>query len=322
MRLIFAGTSEFACCSLKSLVERGYEIPFVLTKIDRLGGRGMKVIQSPIKKLALDLGIKVLQSNTLEKKWKLSYQVEKIYKKLLEVKPDIIIVVSYGLILPKWILDLPKFFCINLHASLLPRWRGAAPIHRAIENGDKETGISIIKMNDKLDSGNILLQRKVPILNDYNSGMLHDILAQEGALAIQSILEQLSKGDLNQRVQQSDHITYAKKIEKSESMLDCSKDSNFLSRRIRAFNPTPGNTIILPGFSEPVKVWDAQALADEAVLSPGSIQKIGDFGIDIATGNGILRLLELQRSGKKRQKVKEFICGWRRNSFSDNLLKL
>ncbi len=315
MRLIFAGTSEFACFSLKALIKSGYEIPFVLTKMDQLGGRGMKLIQNPIKRLASDLGIRVIQSNCLRKTTEFpSHNVSKIHYNLTEAKPDVIVVVAYGIILPEWVLSLPHFFCINLHPSLLPRWRGAAPIQRAIESGDKETGVTVIRMNNEIDSGEILLQRTVPILSHYNSGMLHDLLAKEGSLAVLHTLKALSKGNFLSKSQSNDQATYARKIEKSESILDCSKDSETLSRRIRAFNPVPGNKIILPGLSEPVKVWEAKSLDEKTNLFPGSIQRVSSFGIDIATGKGLLRLLELQKAGGKPQKVKEFIQGWRYSS--------
>ncbi|UOF93699.1 MAG: methionyl-tRNA formyltransferase [Bordetella sp.] len=311
MRLVFAGTSDFACVSLKNLLKAKHDISLILTREDQKVGRGMKLIFNPVKKLGLKYGIKILQPKTLDVNTSFNSELKNVYEHLMLIKPDAIIVAAYGLILPKWILNFPRYGCINVHASLLPRWRGAAPIHRAIESGDKITGITIIQMDTGMDTGDILFQSFVPIFKDQNLKELHDILALEGGYAICNVLQRLLTGDLKPKPQSISGITYAKKIKKSESLLDCSMDAEILARRIRAFYPSPGTVIYLENISNPLKIWRAQVLNEQTNVLPGRIQKIGKFGIDIATGKGILRLLEIQKPGGKRQKVCDFIQGWK-----------
>ena len=220
------------------------------------------------------------------------------------------VVAAYGLILPAWTLALPPRGCLNIHASLLPRWRGAAPIQRAIEAGDAQTGITIMQMDQGLDTGDMLLEHRVPIGADDTAAQLHDTLAAAGGVAIVRALQALQAGRLAPQPQPAEGVTYAAKLDKAEAALDFTQPAAVLARRIRAFNPVPGATLRLPGLDEPVKVWRARALEAPVAEAPGSVLHAGAEGIDIATGEGVLRLLELQKAGGKRQPVDVFVRGW------------
>ncbi len=228
--------------------------------------------------------------------------------RLAEVAPDVMVVAAYGLILPRWTLELPARGCLNIHASLLPRWRGAAPIQRAIEAGDTRTGVTIMQMDDGLDTGDMLLERVVPIGPDTTAAELHDALALAGAEAIVAALADL--GSLAPRKQPETGVTYAAKLEKAEAALDLGQSAELLARRIRAFNPVPGATVRLPGLADPVKVWRAQALDEAGAAAPGTVLRATAQGVDLATGQGVLRLLELQKAGGKRQPADVFVRGW------------
>lgn len=310
MRLVFAGTPEFARIALNALLAAGHEIPLVLTQPDRPAGRGLKLTPSPVKQLALDAGIAVAQPRSLRLDGRYPEDAQDARERLLQAAPDVMVVAAYGLILPQWVLDLPRLGCLNIHASLLPRWRGAAPIQRAIEAGDAQTGVTIMQMDAGLDTGDLLLERVLPIAAQQTAAQLHDALALAGAQAIQDALQALAGSGLAARPQPEDGVTYAAKLEKAEAALDCSLDAEVLARRVRAFNPVPGATIRLPGLADPVKVWQAQALNETATVAPGQVQGSGPQGIDIATGAGVLRLLELQKAGGKRQTVDQFVRGW------------
>jgi methionyl-tRNA formyltransferase len=224
--------------------------------------------------------------------------------------PDVIVVAAYGLILPLWVLELPIYGCINIHASLLPRWRGAAPIQRAIEAGDVCTGITIMQMDAGLDTGNILLTHEVPIGVNQTAGELHVDLAAVGASAIVRALQELAAGTLSGVPQPTENVTYAAKLSKACATLNVSVAAEVLARQVRAFNPVPGATILLPGLDSPVKLWRAQALAECHTATPGTVLRVTPAGIDVATGEGVLRLLELQKAGGKRQPVAAFVRGW------------
>ncbi|AFZ82921.1 methionyl-tRNA formyltransferase [Candidatus Kinetoplastidibacterium crithidiae] len=304
MRIIFAGTSDFARFHLAHLLSLGYDITSVFTQPDRPSGRGMHLSSSPVKKLALEAGLKVFQPSNLNQEC-LSDDIRDFLTK--EV-PDIVIVVAYGLILPSWLLKLPKLGCINVHASLLPRWRGAAPIQRAIEYGDKYSGITIIKMDSGLDTGCILLQSIVPISDDFCSKDLEARLASEGVNSLVHVIKNINELPVNP--QSEDGVSYAKKIEKSESILNFSNDALSLERKIRAFNPFPGVIIRLPSFDKPIKVWQALAINSSFEGPSGVITDISvNQGIDISTGKGILRLKEVQKSGCNKCSASDFIRG-------------
>lgn len=310
MRLVFAGTPEFARIAFDALRAAGHEIPLVMTQPDRPAGRGLKLTPSPVKQAALDAGIEVAQPRSLRLDGRYPEEAGQARALLESVAPDVMVVAAYGLILPQWVLDLPRLGCLNIHASLLPRWRGAAPIQRAIEAGDARTGVTIMQMDQGLDTGDMLLERVVPITGETNAAQLHDALAQAGGEAIVEALDALARGGLTPRKQPEDGVTYAAKLDKAEAALDCTQPAELLARRVRAFNPVPGASIRLPGLPDAVKVWRAQALDEATTAAPGSVLRADGAGIDIATGQGVLRLLELQKAGGKRQPVDVFVRGW------------
>ncbi|MCU6615997.1 methionyl-tRNA formyltransferase [Achromobacter mucicolens] len=310
MRIVFAGTPEFARIAFDALRAAGHEIPLVMTQPDRPAGRGLKLTPSPVKQAALDAAIAVAQPRSLRLDGRYPDEAAEARALLESVAPDVMVVAAYGLILPQWVLELPRLGCLNIHASLLPRWRGAAPIQRAIEAGDARTGVTIMQMDEGLDTGDMLLERIVPISDETNAAQLHDALAQAGGEAIVQALDALANGGLTARKQPDDGVTYAAKLDKAEAALDCSQPAQLLARRVRAFNPVPGASIRLPGLPDAVKVWRAQALAETTSAAPGSVLRADAAGIDIATGQGVLRLLELQKAGGKRQPVDVFVRGW------------
>ena len=310
MRLVFAGTPEFARIAFDALRAAGHEIPLVMTQPDRPAGRGLKLTPSPVKQAALDAGIDVAQPRSLRLDGRYPDEAGQARALLERVAPDVMVVAAYGLILPQWVLDLPRLGCLNIHASLLPRWRGAAPLQRAIEAGDAQTGVTIMQMDQGLDTGDMLLERIVPIAADTNAAQLHDALALAGGEAIVEALDTLARGGLTPRRQPEEGVTYAAKLDKAEGALDCTQPAELLARRVRAFNPVPGASIRLPGLPDPVKVWRAQALDEAATAAPGSVLRVDGAGIDIACGQGVLRLLELQKAGGKRQPVDVFARGW------------
>ncbi|AHV94373.1 methionyl-tRNA formyltransferase [Bordetella holmesii] len=308
MRLVFAGTPDFARQALQALLAAGHDIALVLTQPDRPAGRGLKLTPSPVKEAALDAGIEVAQPRSLRLDGRYPDEARAAQQRLRDIAPEVMVVAAYGLILPRWTLDLPARGCLNIHASLLPRWRGAAPIQRAIEAGDDRTGVTIMQMDEGLDTGDMLLERIVPIGAQTSAAVLHDELADAGAAAIVEALAQLD--DLRPRKQPAEGVTYAAKLEKAEAALDFEQSAKTLERRIRAFNPVPGASLRLPGLAEPVKVWRAQALDEQTCAAPGTVVRATQQGIDLATGHGVLRLLELQKAGGKRQEVDVFVRGW------------
>ncbi|WP_191578431.1 methionyl-tRNA formyltransferase [Achromobacter insolitus] len=310
MRIVFAGTPEFARIAFDALRAAGHDIPLVMTQPDRPAGRGLKLTPSPVKQAALDAGIAVAQPRSLRLDGRYPDEAAEARALLEGVAPDVMVVAAYGLILPQWVLELPRLGCLNIHASLLPRWRGAAPIQRAIEAGDARTGVTIMQMDEGLDTGDMLLERIVPISDETNAAQLHDALAEAGGEAIVEALDALANGGLTARKQPEDGVTYAAKLDKAEAPLDCTQPAELLARRVRAFNPVPGASIRLPGLPDAVKVWRAQALDEATTAEPGSVLRADAAGIDIATGQGVLRLLELQKAGGKRQPVDVFVRGW------------
>jgi len=310
MRLVFAGTPEFARLALDALIAAEHDVRLVLTQPDRPSGRGLKLTPSPVKQAAQAAGIPVCQPRSLRLDGKYPDDAAAARKAMVEAAPEIMVVAAYGLILPEWALALPEYGCFNIHASLLPRWRGAAPIQRAIQAGDAETGITIMMMDQGLDTGAMLLTRRVPISPAHTAAALHDELAQAGAEAIVEALQALQDCTLVAQPQPEDGVTYAEKLDKAEAPLDLAQPAEVLARRIRAFNPVPGATLRLPGVPDPVKVWNAVAMPGPTGLAPGSVVQSNAHGIDIATGDGLLRLLELQKPGGKRQPVSAFVQGW------------
>ncbi len=310
LKVVFAGTPDFAKLALDAILQAGYQVPLVLTQPDRPSGRGMKLRPSPVKQAALDAAIPVAQPLSLRLDGKYPQDAAAVQQQLQAIQPDVMVVAAYGLILPQWVLDLPKYGCLNIHASLLPRWRGAAPIQRAIDAGDAATGITIMQMDAGLDTGDMVSVHSLPIRDDHTGGSLHDDLADLGAQAIVEALQRLTQGPLTATPQPEQGVTYAEKLQKSESALDFDLSAAVLARRVRAFNPVPSCTLMLPGLEQPVKVWQAQVLDQSTSATPGSVIAVSAQGIDIATADGVLRLLELQRAGSRRQPVDTFIQGW------------
>ncbi len=295
---------------MEALISAGHDIPLVLTQPDRPSGRGMKLRPSPVKALAQEHGIPVVQPRSLRLDGKFPDEAAAARQALLDAAPELMVVAAYGLILPEWVLELPTHGCFNIHASLLPRWRGAAPIQRAIEAGDKQTGITIMQMDAGLDTGDMLLERTVPITDTHTAAHLHDELAALGAHAILEAVELLSQGSLQPSPQPEEGVTYAAKLDKAEAALDFHRPAPELARRVRAFDPVPGATARLPGLEQPVKIWEAIALPGSSDAPAGSLICASAEGLDFATGDGVLRVLTLQKAGGKRQPVSAFVQGW------------
>lgn len=294
MKVIFAGTPEFAAIALRSLLAAGHQVGLVLTQPDRPAGRGMALHPSPVKKLALDRGIEVFQPLTLRD--------AAAQETIRAADADVMVVAAYGLILPQAVLDLPRHRCLNIHASLLPRWRGAAPIQRAIEAGDAETGVCIMQMEAGLDTGPVLLRDSTPIGAADTAGRLHDRLAEMGAKLIVEALERLPLEGL---VQPVEGVTYATKIVKGEAVVDWRRPAVELDRMIRAFDPIPGAQAVLEGVA--VKVFGSEPTAGAA--APGTILAADRSGVTVACGEGAVRLAELQKAGGKRLSVANFLAG-------------
>lgn len=311
MRVIFAGTPEFARVALARLLAAGFTVPLVLTQPDRPAGRGMKLQASPVKQCALDHGIAVAQPRSLRLDGKYPEDAAAAREALLAAQADVMVVAAYGLILPQWVLDLPPKGCLNIHASVLPRWRGAAPIHRAIEAGDAETGVTIMQMDAGLDTGDMLLVEKTRIAPTDTTAVLHDRLAELGGRMIVEALELAACGGLQPVPQPAEGVTYAHKIEKAESEIDWSLPAHVIGQRIRAFDPFPGASTALQG--EAIKVWGYEIDSCSRLSSErcGQILASGPEGVTVACGEGgALRLTTLQRAGGKRLPVADFLRGF------------
>lgn len=295
MKLIFAGTPEFAAAALRELIAAGHEIALVLTQPDRPAGRGMKLKPSPVKAVALEHGLGVEQPASLRN--------DEAQQMLRDIGADLMVVAAYGLILPQAVLDIPTRGCLNIHASLLPRWRGAAPIQRAILAGDAETGITIMQMDVGLDTGDMLSIHPVAIADDETAATLHDKLAAEGARAIVSTLAGLD--GIAPLKQPEAGVTYAQKLSKAEALVDWSLPAEEVARAIRAYNPAPGAHTLLAG--EALKLWMAGAEAGQA--EPGVIVAADADGVLVGCGSGLVRLSVLQAAGGKRLAARDFVAG-------------
>lgn len=299
MRVAFAGTPEFAARALAHIIAAGHTVQLVLTQPDRPAGRGLALKPSPVKQLARQYGLAVLQPTSL--------RTIDAQRPILEAQPEVLVVAAYGLILPQAVLDIPPHGCINIHASLLPRWRGAAPIQRALLAGDTETGITIMQMDAGLDTGPILMSGSLAIEPRETAGSLHDRLAELGAELIVEALRRIATGNIEQHSQPAEGVTYAAKLEKRESELVWRLSAQALDRRIRAFNPAPGACAYLN--AEKLKIWQAEPEPGRGG-DPGAVLEISRAGILVACGQGALRLTELQRSGGKRLPSREFLAGF------------
>ncbi|MGB4066136.1 MAG: methionyl-tRNA formyltransferase [Azonexus sp.] len=294
MKLIFAGTPEFAAQALQAIVAAGHEVALVLTQPDRPAGRGMSLQPSAVKRVALEHGIEVFQP--------LALKDAEAQAKIAAIGAEVMVVAAYGLILPQVVLDLPRFGCINIHGSLLPRWRGAAPIQRALLAGDAVTGVCIMQMEAGLDTGPVLLRGAFPIEASDTTASLHDRLAELGA---QLVVEALGKLPLQAQPQPADGVTYAHKIEKAEALIDWSKSAAELDRHIRAFNPFPGAQALFGG--QTVKLWHARPVVGDGEI--GAILAVDRSSVVVACGEGALAITELQKAGGKRLPVQQFLAG-------------
>ncbi|TAK91535.1 MAG: methionyl-tRNA formyltransferase [Burkholderiaceae bacterium] len=301
MKIIFAGTPEFAAAALQALLDARMnaqlDVIQVLTQPDRPAGRGLQLQPSAIKQLALKHQLPVFQPKTLRD--------ETVQAQLRALDADVMVVAAYGLILPQAVLDMPRHGCLNIHASLLPRWRGAAPIHRAIEAGDAETGITIMQMDAGLDTGAMLLTQSLPIAADDTTATLHDNLAPLGGRLMVQALQQLQAGILRATPQPEAGVTYAHKILKEEATLDWTQSAEVLARRIRAFNPFPGATGQMHDTT--IKLWQAHVVQQSG--TPGTVLQADAQGIVVACGTQALRLETLQRPGGKKLPAANFLQG-------------
>ena len=296
MRIIFAGTPDFSVPVLRALLDSRHEVVAVYAQPDRPAGRGRKLKPGPVKQLAEDSGIPVYQPVSLKD--------ADSQQQLAALRPDLMVVVAYGLLLPQAVLDMPNLGCVNLHASILPRWRGAAPIQRAILAGDSETGVCLMQMEAGLDSGPVLAEVRTPIATDETGGSLHDRLSQLAADLLAEQLDDLAGGHLQPVIQDESQVTYAHKLDKGEASIDWQQDAMAIERRVRAFNPWPVAQAQYEGKS--LRIWGARAIDCTGGL-PGAVVAAGKQGIDVACGEGCLRLLEIQLPVGKRLDAAAFL---------------
>ena len=305
LKIIFAGTPRFAVPTFQALMDSSHRVLAVYTQPDRPAGRGYKVMENPIKTLAKQHAITVIQPIFLRD--------EEEKKKLVAMSPDVMVVVAYGLILPPLMLNSFRFGCVNIHASLLPRWRGAAPIQRAILVGDRETGVSIIQMDEDLDTGDVLARKSCLILSDDTAANLHDRLSLISTDLLLDLLNKLEKGDVQLEKQDKTLVTYASKIQKREALMNWKKSAAELARQIHAFNPTPVAFTYFLGNS--MRIWQAQALNKETDLKPGTLVSMNKKGIYVSTGSGILQIFQVQLPGRRSCSANDFI-----NAYGNHLI--
>ncbi len=296
-RMLFAGTPEFSVAPLQALLDAGYDVHGVYTQPDRPAGRGRKLMPSPVKQLAVARGIPVYQP--------VDFKSEEALAELEGQQADLMVVVAYGLLLPERVLNAPRLGCINIHASLLPRWRGAAPIQRAIQAGDKETGITIMRMDKGLDTGDMLYRLTCPIASDETGGSLHDRLAPLGAKALMAALPGILSGELHGESQNDAEAIYARKLSKAESAIDWQQDAAVIERQVRAFNPWP---VAQTRWNDAnPRIWEARALATSAAGEPGEVVGADRGGLRVACGEGQLSITRIQMPGKKAMPVVDFL---------------
>lgn len=297
LKIIYAGTPDFAVPALKNLIESNHELVAVYAQPDRPAGRGRKIQFGPVKQVAVEANIEIQQP--------LSFKESDTIQKLVDFQCDVMVVAAYGLILPQQVLDIPKYGCLNIHGSLLPRWRGAAPIHRAIQHGDTETGVTIMQMAAGLDTGDMLLKVSCPITNKDTGQTIHDRLANDGASALMQVLENID--DLNPEAQDDSLTCYAEKLNKAEAEIDWHQAANTIDQTIRAFNPWPVAFTSYQG--KPLRLFMSKALKKESDKPVGTVISESSEGIEVVTGDGILSFSRLQLPGKKAMDVKDFLNG-------------
>lgn len=297
LRIIFAGTPDFAARHLDALLSSGHHVVGVFTQPDRPAGRGKKLMPSPVKVLAEENGLPVFQPASL--------RPQENQQLVADLHADVMVVVAYGLILPKAVLDMPRLGCINVHGSLLPRWRGAAPIQRALWAGDEETGVTIMQMDVGLDTGDMLYKLVCPITDEDTSATLYDKLAGLGPAGLIETLAQLANGTAQPQVQDEAQVTYAEKLSKEEARVDWSLSAAQLERCIRAFNPWPMSWLEIDG--QPLKIWKASVIDTGTTAEPGTIVDATKQGIQVATGDGILNVESLQPAGKKAMSAQDLL---------------
>jgi methionyl-tRNA formyltransferase len=301
VRIVFMGTPDFAVPSLKALVEEGYRVVGVVTQPDRPRGRKQELTPPPVKRAALEWNLPVFQPEKLR-------DVESV-KQVLDWKPDLIVTAAYGQILPEKILNAPRFGCVNVHASLLPRYRGGAPIHRAIVNGERETGVTLMYMVKKLDAGDIISQRSIPITPEDHAGSMHDKLSRLGAELLKETLPRLLRGEIKAVPQDESMATFAPNLTREDERIDWNRPANQIACQVRGLHPWPVAFTVWKG--KPLKVWWAVALDEPADAEPGTVKRVDERGIAVAAGEGTLLLTEVQPAGKTRMKAAEFARGRR-----------
>jgi len=310
LNIVFAGTPDFAAKHLSALIGSEFNVVAVYTQPDRPAGRGKKLTASAVKELALEHQLPVYQPE--------NFKSDDAVAELASLNADIMIVVAYGLILPTIVLETPRLGCLNVHGSLLPRWRGAAPIQRAIWAGDAETGVTIMQMNEGLDTGDMLTKVSCPIDADETSSSLYDKLATQAPQVLVDTIEQLTKGQITAQVQDENLANYAKKLSKTEALIDWSQDASFIERCVRAFNPWPMSYFEIAG--KPVKVHKVNVINEKTDKTPGTILSANKEGIQVATGNGLINLQIIQLSGKKAMPVQDILNARRELFAPGNLL--
>ena len=297
LRILFAGTPEFSLAPLEALIDSPHEVAAVYTQPDRPAGRGRKQMPSPVKQKGLEHGIPVMQPQ--------SFREKAAIETLAGFECDLMVVVAYGLILPETVLEIPRLGCINIHASLLPRWRGAAPIQRAILAGDSESGVCLMQMDAGLDTGPVWLEKRTPIAADETGGSLHDRLAALGAEALMEALPRIIAGEPAPVPQPEEGVTYASKLTKEEARIDWKDSAEFINRLVHAFNPWPVAHASLGG--EKVRIWESCLTGQLSDLAPGTVVSATAGGIDVATGEGVVRITRLQMPGKRAITAQEFL---------------
>jgi methionyl-tRNA formyltransferase len=297
LRIVFAGTPDFSVAPLEALIDSPHEVVAIYTQPDRPAGRGRKPMPGPVKQKALEQGIPVMQP--------VSFREEGAIEALAALKPDLMVVVAYGLLLPQAVLEIPRLGCINIHASLLPRWRGAAPIQRALLAGDSESGVCIMQMDAGLDTGPVWLEKRISIAGDETGGSLHDKLAALGARALMEALPLIARGQSQPVPQPEEGITYAHKLTKEEGRIDWSAPAPAIHRLVHAFNPWPVAHAGLGG--QQVRIWDSSLPGQACNAAPGTVVRASAEGIDVATGDGVLRITRLQMPGKRAITAQEFL---------------